>query len=201
MLTKFPAVLSKILIPIIASIFIAACGGEDVTATHVPVSADVAQDSEYARELPIWRYVNSGWVTPLGEESADAFSRDLRVAVITNDSEMLNFNREVVSKRTNGTGATLSRPKFPGSVVLVAYLLWLPVQGDPLSVIGMKVEGNLVEVVLELEEDAQGRELPYLYAPMTMVTVDRSDLPLNGTVDFEFKLDGETLATVSDTLR
>ena len=65
----------------------------------------------------------------------------------------------------------------------------------------MKVEGNLVEVILELEEDAQGRELPYLYAPMTMVTVDRSDLPLNGTVDFEFKLAGETLATVSDTLR
>ena len=195
MITRIP------LNTIIASIFIVACGGDGPTVTHLPASSDVAKNSQDADELPIWRYVNSGWVTPLGEESADAFSRDLRVAVITSDSEMMDFNREVVSKRTNGTGATLSRPKFPGSVVLVAYLLWLPVQGDPLSVTGMEVEGNLVEVVLELEEDAQGRELPYLYAPMTMVTVERSDLPLNGTVDFEFKLDGKTLATVSDTLR
>ncbi|MEO2140977.1 MAG: hypothetical protein ABGX63_02220, partial [bacterium] len=65
----------------------------------------------------------------------------------------------------------------------------------------MEIEGNLVVVQLELEEDAQGRELPYLYAPMTMVTVDRSDLPINGPVDFQFRLDGETLATVTDTLR
>ena len=199
--TKSPAVLPGIFTAIIASIFIVACGGDGPTVTHLPASSDVAKNSQDADELPIWRYVNSGWVTPLGEESADAFSRDLRVGVITSDLEMMNFNREVVSKRTNGTGVTLSRPKFPGSVVLVAYLLWLPVQGDPLSVIGMEVEGNLVEVILELEEDAQGREFPYLYAPMTMVTVDRSDLPLNGMVDFEFKLAGETLATVSDTLR
>ena len=201
MLTKSLAVLPAILIAIIASILIVACGGDNATVTNVAVSADFPKDFEDAGESPIWRYVNSGWVTPLGEESADAFSRDLRVAVITNDSEMLDFHREVVSKRTNGTGATLSRPKFPGSVVLVAYLLWLPVKGDPLSVIGIEVEGNLVEVNLELEEDAQGRELPYLYAPMTMVTIERSDLPLNGTVDFEFNLDGETLAKVSDTLR
>ena len=201
MATKSPAILPGIFIAIIASIFIVACVGDEATVSHLPVSPGVANNSQDADELPIWRYVNSGWVTPLGEESADAFSRDLRVAVITSELEMIDFNREVVSKRTKGTGVTLSRPKFPGSVVLVAYLLWLPVQGDPLSVIGMEVEGNLVEVILELEEDAQGRELPYLYAPMTMVTVDRSDLPLNGTVDFEFKLAGETLATVSDTLR
>ncbi len=195
--TKYPA----FLFVIIAGIFFVACGGDDATTIPEPANAKGIKDSQEEEAMPIWRYVNSGWVTPLGEQSADAFSKELRVAVITSDLEMLEFNREVVSKRTNGTGVTLSRPKFPGSVVLVAYLLWLPVQGDPLSVIGMEVEGNRVVVDLELEEDAQGRELPYLYAPMTMVTVDRSDLPLNGPVDFEFKLDGETLATVRDTLR
>ena len=121
--------------------------------------------------------------------------------MITSELEMQEFNREVVSKRTHGTGVTLSRPEYPDSVVLVAYLLWLPVQGDPLSVVGMEVEGNQVVVDLELEEDAQGRELPYLYAPMTMVTVDRSELPPNGPVDFEFRLDGEIMATATDTLR
>ena len=84
---------------------------------------------------------------------------------------------------------------------MVAYLLWLPVKGDPLSVVGMAIEGNRVVVDLELEEDAQGRELPYLYAPMTMVMVDRSELPLNGPVDFSFMLDGDLMATVRDSLR
>ena len=114
---------------------------------------------------------------------------------------MQKFNREVISKRTNGTGATLGRPKYPESVVVVAYLLWLPVKGDPLSVVGMAIEGNRVVVDLELEEDAQGRELPYLYAPMTMVMVDRSELPLNGPVDFAFMLDGDLMATARDSLR
>jgi hypothetical protein len=70
-------------------------------------------------------------------------------------------------------------------------------------VVGIEIEidGNVAVVDLELEEDAQGRELPYLYAPMTMVTVDRSEFAANGPVEFQFRLDGETLATVSDTLR
>ena len=185
----------------IAGFLIAACGGDTVSSTAEPEEVAKTEVPSEAVQPPIWRYVNSGWVAPRDEQSAGAFSKELRVAVITSGLEMLLFNQEVVGKRTYGRGDTLGRPEFPGSVVLVAYLLWLPVQGDPLSVIGMKIEGNLVVVQLELEEDAQGRELPYLYAPMTMVTVDRSDLPINGPVDFQFRLDGETLATVTDTLR
>lgn len=199
--TISPAVLPAVLITIIASIFIVGCGGDDVAATAEPTAVADTKVSQDVDALPIWRYVNSGWVTPLSEQLADAFSRDLRAAVITSDLEMLEFNREVVSKRTNGTSSSLSRPEFPGSVVLVAYLLWLPVQGDPLSVVGIEIDGNRAVVELELDEDAQGRELPYLYAPMTMVTVDRSEFPASGPVDFEFRLDGETFATVTDDLR
>ena len=197
MSTKFPA----LLIAMMAGFLIAACGGDTVSSTADPEEVAKTEVPSEAVQPRIWRYVNSGWVAPRDEQSAGAFSKELRVAVITSDLEMLLFNQEVVGKRTYGRGDTLGRPEFPGSVVLVAYLLWLPVQGDPLSVIGMEIEGNLVVVQLELEEDAQGRELPYLYAPMTMVTVDRSDLPINGPVDFQFRLDGETLAAVTDTLR
>ena len=197
MSTKF----SALLIAMMAGFLIAACGGDTVSSTAEPEEVAKTEVPSEAVQPPIWRYVNSGWVAPRDDQSAGAFSKELRVAVITSDLEMLLFNQEVVGKRTYGRGDTLGRPEFPGSVVLVAYLLWLPVQGDPLSVIGMEIEGNLVVVQLELEEDAQGRELPYLYAPMTMVTVDRSDLPINGPVDFQFRLDGETLETVTDTLR
>ena len=78
--------------------------------------------------------------------------------------------------------------------------MWLPVQGDPLSVVGFDIEGNRAVVELELEEDSQGRLYPYLFAPMTMVTLDRAVFPDNGPVEFEFKLDADTRSTVTDTL-
>ncbi|MQG34922.1 MAG: hypothetical protein FI717_11535 [SAR202 cluster bacterium] len=151
-------------------------------------------------ELPIWRYVNSGWVSPRDNQGADAFSRELKAAVITSAEELAQFNHEVVSKRSHGSSTSLGRPEYPGSVVLVAYLMWLPVQGDPLSVTGMEIEGSRVVVQLELEEDSQGRAYPYLFAPMTMVTVDRTDLP-DGPVEFEFRLDDQTSVTVTDSLK
>ena len=149
----------------------------------------------------LWRYVNSGWVSPLNQQSANAFSRELRAAVITSAAELEEFNRTVISKRTRGTGVTLNRAEFPGSVVLVAYVLWLPVQGDPLSVVGMEIDGRHVVVDLELDEESQGREYPYLFAPMTMVTVDRTEFPAEGSMSFDFRLDGELQVTVKDDLQ
>ena len=193
MRTLSPAVLAAI----VAIFLLAACGGGTTTPT-----GDTGKTVEPgpSAELPLWRYVNSGWVSPLDDQNANAFSRELRGAVITSAEEMDEFNRVVVSKRTNGTGATLSRPEFPGSVVLVAYLMWLPVQGDPLSVVGLKVNGNRAVVELELEEEPQGRAYAYLFAPMTMVTVDRSVFPDQGPIEFEFRLDKETVFTVTDSL-
>ncbi len=191
------AIYPAVLIAILATFFLAACGGG--AATPGEETGDSAASGAPAG-LPLWRYVNSGWVSPLNDQDASAFSRELRAAVITSADEMDEFNRTVISKRTNGTGATLSRPEFPGSVVLAAYLMWLPVQGDPLSVVGLEIDGNRVLVDLDLEEDPQGREYAFLFAPMTMVTVDRSVFPEQGPVVFEFRLDDETVATVIDTL-
>ena len=195
-----PAVLTVIL----AIFLVAACGGGTAALTAEPEETEKSavshEAAENAADLPLWRYVNSGWVSPQNEQNANAFARELRAVVITTAQEMVDFNRAVVSKRTRGTGATLSRPEFPGSVVLAVYLMWLPVQGDPLSVVGLEVDGNRAVVDLELDEDAQGREYPYLFAPMTMVTVDRSAFPDQGPVEFEFRLDGQVMLTLSDPL-
>ncbi len=197
MSTIYPA----LLIAFVTAFLIAACGGGTTSPTAGPSEAMQAEVSEEPEELPLWRYVNSGWVSPSNQQSANAFSRELRAAVITSAEELEEFNRTVISKRTKGTGVTLNRAEFPGSVLLVAYLLWLPVQGDPLSVVGMEIDGNRVSVDLELDEEAQGREYPYLFAPMTMVTVNRDEFPAEGQVSFDFRLDGELQLTVKDDLR
>ena len=191
------ALLPTLLTIAVAALFVVACGGGSETPT---IEAGENADPVASVGLPLWRYVNSGWVSPVNEQPANAFSKEFRVAVITSAEEMDEFNRVVIGKRTNGTSTSLSRPEFPGSVVLVAYVMWLPVQGDPLSVVGLEIEGNKAVVELELDEDSQGREYPYLYAPMTMVTIDRSVFPDDGPIEFEFRLGDEAVATVTDSL-
>ena len=193
----------QLLILVLATFLLAACGGSTATSTQEPGETGETVETVgtgASAGLPLWRYVNSGWVSPLNEQDANAFSRELRAVVITSAQEMDEFNRTVISKRTSGTSTTLSRPEFPGSVVLAAYLMWLPVQGDPLSVVGLEVVGSRAVVNLELDEDSQGRLFPYLFAPMTMVTVDRTVFPDQGPVEFEFRLDGEARFTLTDTL-
>ncbi|MDA0262946.1 MAG: hypothetical protein O3A93_02545 [Chloroflexi bacterium] len=197
MQAKYPAVLTII----IAIFLLTACGGEAATPkVETPGDSESAPASDTPTAIPIWRYVNSGWVSPLDAPDANAFSKELRAVIITSNLEMERFNRATPSKRTFGTGATLGRPEFPGSVVLAVYLMWQPFQGDPLSVVGLTIEGNRAVVDLELDEDAQGREYPYLFAPMTMVMVDRSEFPEQGPVEFEFRLDGLAPVIVSDSL-
>ena len=164
-------------------------------------NAAESASSQKLQELPLWRYVNSGWISPLDQQSISAFSKELRADVITSASELEEFNRTVINKRTRGTGATLNRADFPGSVVLVAYLMWMPMQGDPLSVIEIEINGRHVVVNLELDKDPQGRGYPYLFAPMTMVALDRSEFPAGGLVSFDFVLDNELQLTLKDDLR
>ena len=196
-----PSIYPGVIGVILAVFLIAACSDDTVSPIVKPPESVRSDDSQELEELPLWRYVNSGWVSPLNQQSANAFSRELRAAVITSAAELEEFNRTVISKRTRGTGVTLNRAEFPGSVVLVAYVLWLPVQGDPLSVVGMEIDGRHVVVDLELDEESQGREYPYLFAPMTMVAVERTEFPAEGLMSFDFRLDGELQVTVKDDLQ
>ena len=95
---------------------------------------------------------------------------------------------------------SLGRVEFPDSVLIAAYYLWRPLQGDPLSVVGLFMEGQRADIFLELEASAQGMEYPYLLGPMVMVAVDRSQFPQKMPIDFVFHLNGEPLATVTASI-
>ena len=138
--------------------------------------------------LPTFRYVNSGWVSPVDWEEAGPFAAELRAYVLTSQAELDAFEDAFVSKRSYGNSTTLSRIEFDDSVLLAAYYVWRPARGDPLSVANLSIEGNQAAVTLDLEKEPQGREYPYLFAPMIMVSADRSLFPEGESVDFVFQL-------------
>ena len=144
--------------------------------------------------------MNSGWGSPYERQGTGAFTQQLRAFVITNQEELDSFQQSFALKKSWGTTTSLGRVDFPESILLAAYYLWRPYQGDPLSVVGLSVKGNQVDVLLELEESPQGKEYPYLYAPMAMVAIDRSHFPAGGAVDFVFYLNGEAQETVVTTV-
>ena len=158
-----------------------------------------AVHSGLAAGVPTFRYVNSGWIAPLDAREAGAFSEELRAFVILNQEELDAFEDGYVGKVTRGNATALGRIDFDRGVLLGAYYIWRPVQGDPLAVAGVRPKGSRTLVDLELSYDPQGREYPYMYAPMVMVTVDRSLFPEDEPVDFEFRLNGEPVATLTAT--
>ena len=139
-----------------------------------------------------FRYVNSGWVLPLDWADMGAFSGELRGFVLGSEADLAAFEGGFVSKVSRGNAVSLGRIEFDGSVLLAAYYVWRPVRGDPLSVADLRVEGDggRAVVVMELDAAPQGREYPYLYAPMVMVAVERAAFPAGAAVEFVFELDG-----------
>ena len=71
----------------------------------------------------------------------------------------------------------------------------------PLSIVGFSLDGDRADVLLELEVSPQGKQYPYLLAPMTMVSVDRSHFATGAPISFVFRLDNETEATVVATVK
>ena len=163
--------------------------------TEAPTAAPTAVASS-----PAWRFVNSGWAELAGGDAPGVFVQELRAFVITTQTELDEFNRGFNLRRGRGTSATLGNVEFSDSILLAAYYLWRPLQGDPLSVVGLTVNGTRARVELRLDESAQGRKYPYLMAPMTMVAVDREMFPLGTPLEFEFLLNGEPAAMVSATV-
>lgn len=146
-----------------------------------------------------FRYVNSGWVSPLDWADVGAFSGELRGFVLGSERDLAAFEGGFVSKVSRGNAVSLGRIEFDGSVLLAAYYVWRPVRGDPLSVVDLRVEddGGRAVVVMELDVAPQGREYPYLYAPMVMVAVERAAFPAGAAVEFVFELDGAAADVVT----
>lgn len=148
---------------------------------------------------PVFRYVNSGWVSPLEWEEAGPFATELRAFVLTSQEELDAFEDGFISKVSRGNATTLGRIEFESAALLAAYYVWRPVRGNPLSVADLEVDGNQAVVKMELDEDPQGREYPYLFAPMIMVAMERSLFPEGEPVEFVFELDGHPPIAVTAT--
>ena len=176
----------RLSLALLAATFLLACAGDAPEAG--------------TGEAPLWRYVNSGWVYPDVADDLQVFSEELKVFVITSQEELDAFQQGFTTKRTLGTTTSLGRIDLPNSILLAAYYLWRPFQGDPLSVEGFSVEGNRAEVFLELDDSPQGKEYPYLLAPMIMVAVDHAQFPAGESMDFVFHLNGEPHTTVAATV-
>ena len=140
--------------------------------------------------LPLFRYVNSGWISPLDWEEAGPFATEFRAYVLTSQEDLDDFESEFISKRSYGNQTSLGRIDFDTSVLLAAYYVWRPARGDPLSVADLTVYGNRADVYVELDLQPQGREYPYLFAPMIMVASERALFPEGDAVEFSFHLDG-----------
>ena len=145
--------------------------------TAAPTEAPTAAPTAVA-SAPAWRFVNSGWAELDGDDAPGVFVQELRAFVITDQLQLDEFNRGFTLRRGRGTSATLGNVEFSDSILLAAYYLWRPLQGDPLSVVGLTVNGTRATVELRLDESAQGRKYPYLMAPMTMVAVRPGNVPI-----------------------
>ena len=96
--------------------------------------------------------------------------------------------------RLRGNLEAIDRTDFSEAVVLAVYYLWRPLKGDPLSLERATVDGAEVKISLELEQDPQGRERPFLMAPLYITALERQDLPDNASLEFVFLINGEESA-------
>ena len=189
------------LVPVlcVALVLLAACR-ETESSTSQTASPTEISEASVSTGAPLWRYVNSAWVTPHNAEQVDAFAKELRAFVITSQEELDRYNGGFNARLTKGTTTSLGRIDFIESVLVAAYYVWRPVQGDPLSVVGFSLDGHQATVELDLEESPQGRARPYVMAPMTMVAVDRSIFPSGQPIEFDFQINGEPAAKVVATI-
>lgn len=146
------------------------------------------------------RFLLGGWVLPEGE-APGVFVESLEAVIITSEADLRSLLEGVDLLRVSGDLNAINRTDFEETVVLAAYYLWRPLKGNPLSVQKVTVDGSEVRVSLELEADPQGRESPYLLAPLYVVGVDKAALPQGEPVRFQFLVNGELAATVMATLR
>jgi len=174
-----------------------------VTPTPAPSpAATEATASEAGGKEVVNRFLLGGWVMPKGDDArADPFAETLKAFVITTEKELRDFLDGINLVRARGNRESLNGVASNEEMVLAAYYLWRPVKGDPLSIERVTLKETDVEVGLELLQDPQGRESPYLMAPLSIVAVGKEDLPRGVPLRFVFLVNGEVTATQTVTLK
>ena len=137
------------------------------------------------------RFLLGGWIVPKEWEGSGVFDESLEAFVITSGEEMRDFLEGVEFIRLRGNLEAVDRTDFDEMVVVAVYYLWRPLKGDPLSLERVTADGAEVRVSLELEQDPQGRERPFLMAPLYITALERADLPDKASLEFVFLVNGE----------
>ena len=133
-----------------------------------------SEESSQSGEIP-FRFLLGGWVIPVDQE-ADPFVERLEVRLVQSEEQMRDFLEGVDLLRLRGNTDILGDADFTQTLIVAAYYLWRPLKGDPLSVEKVFVDQGVVHVDMLLEDDPQGRERPYLLAPMYMFSLDKEVL-------------------------
>ena len=148
------------------------------------------------------RFLLGGWVVPRDEQAnAEPFVETLKASVFTTEEEIRQWLDGLILIRPRGNFETLDGADLDQVVVLGAYYLWRPLRGDPLCITRTSVDGAEVLVSLELEGDPQGREFPYLMAPLYIASLEREDLPRGVPLTFVFSVNGEVSTTQTVNLQ
>ena len=147
------------------------------------------------------RFLMGGWAVPREEKPKSMpFAETLKAFVITTEEDLRDFLGGLDLYRVRGSAESLNRADFGEVVILAAYYQWRPLKGDPLSIRGITQDGTKAEIDLELLENPQGREYPYLMAPLHIAAVERRDLPRGVPLKFVFLVNGQEAATIEDIL-
>ncbi len=147
----------------------------------------------------VHRFLIGGWINPLREQEGP-FEETLRGFVITQEDELRQLLKGLDYIRLRGSTLTLDRVDYAEEVVLAVYHLWRPLKGDPLSIRGIQVKGEQVEIDVELLDDPLGREFPYLLAPFYIASIPRENLPSGKPISFVFVVNGKAAGTRTVTL-
>ena len=147
------------------------------------------------------RFLLGGWLVPEGvDPAADPFAEVLEARIITSEERMRQFLAAVDLVRIRGNQEILDRVNYEEQVAVVVFYMWRPLKGDPLSLSTAALDGTEIRIGLELLEDPQGRERPFLAAPFYMASVDREGLPVGTPPTFVFSVNGTEQARRTITL-
>jgi len=147
------------------------------------------------------RFILGGWVVPEGQDAAaDPFDETLKAFVLTTQDDLREFLENLDLFRLRGSLESLDDVDFEDQLVLATYYLWRPLKGDPLSLESATLAGSEVLISMELLEDPQGRERPFLMAPFLIAAINKESLPRGTPLSFGFLVNSEERATRIVTL-
>ena len=192
------AVVSTALLLVAVLLTVGCSGGRETTQDQ---ALSQASRSSNGQEI-VSRFLLGGWVQPKNVDSgADPFAETLVAFVITTEEELREFLGGVDLLQIRGNLESLDRTDLSRELMVAVYYLWRPLKGNPLSLERTVVNQTEVKVQFELLADPQGRERPFLLAPLYIAALNKEDLSLGVPIRFAFLVNGEVAASRATTLK